>query len=55
MCLIDVSNLKEIEPWEGYFYSKILQKWCKGEEGEEKCEENWPIFESVAISCTPLT
>ena len=53
MCLIDESNLKEIEPWEGYFY--VVQKQCEEEEGEEKCEENWPIFESVAISCTPLT
>ena len=29
--------------------SKILQKRCKEEEGEEKCEENWTIFESVYL------
>ena len=48
MCLIDVPNLKEIEPQEGYFYE--IQKWCEEEEeGEEKCEENWAIFESVYL------
>ena len=41
MCLIDVPNLKEIDPWEDYFmWFKILQKRCE----EEKCEENWAIF-----------
>ena len=48
MCLIDVSNLKEIGSWEGYFYvvQKFIQKRCK-EEREEKYEENWAIFGSV--------
>ena len=27
--------------------SKIIQKQCEEEEGEEKCEENGPIFGSV--------
>ena len=27
MCLIDVPNLKEIKPWEGYFY--VVQKLFK--------------------------
>ena len=27
MCLIDVPNVKEIEPWEGYFY--VVQKFFK--------------------------
>ena len=52
MCLIDVQNLKEIQPWEGYFYvhgSKILQQRYE-EEGEDKCEENWAIFGSVYLA-----
>ena len=27
MCLIDVPNLKEIDPWEDYFY--VVQKFFK--------------------------
>ena len=52
MCLIDVPNLKEIKPQEGYLLcgSKILQKRCEEEEeGEDKCEENWAIFGSVYL------
>ena len=33
--------------------SKILQKRCKEEEGEEKWEENWEIFGSVSCSSNP--
>ena len=44
MSLIDLPNLKEIEPWEGYFY--VVQKRCK----EEKCKENWEIFGSVYLA-----
>ena len=46
MCLIDVSNLKDITPREGYFY--VVQKQCE----EEKCEENWAIFGRVYILFT---
>ena len=35
MCLIDVPNLKEIKPWEGYFY--VVQKFFKG--GAKKKEK----------------
>ena len=28
--------------------TKILLNWCE-EEGEEKCEESWAIFESVYL------
>ena len=54
MYLIDVPNLKEIDPWEGYFY--VVQKFFKSsakkieeEKGEEKCEENWAIFTSAYL------
>ena len=48
MCLSDVPNLKEINPWEGYFYKVQMfsVKRCE----EEKCEENWAIFGSVYLA-----
>ena len=50
MCLIDVPDLKEIKPREGFLCgSKILQKRCKEEGEEEQCEENWAIFGSVYL------
>ena len=54
-CVIGVPNLKEIDPWEGYFYAvqKNFLKRCEEEEeeekGEEKCEENWTVFESAYL------
>ena len=34
MSLIDVPNLKEIEPWEGYFY--MVQKFFKSSAKKKK-------------------
>ena len=36
MCLIGVSNLKESDPGEGYFWLKVVIL----SQREEKCEEN---------------
>ena len=50
MCLIDVSNLKEITTGRLFLCgSKVLQKQC---EEEEKCEENWAFFGRVYILFT---
>ena len=37
MSLIDVPNLKEIEPWEGYFY--MVQKFFKSGAKKKKKKE----------------
>ena len=52
MYLIDVPNLKEIEPQEGYFYvvQKFYQKRC--EEGEEKCEKIGQFLEVCILFTT---
>ena len=34
MCLIDVPNLKEIDPWEDYFY--VVQKFFKSSAQKKK-------------------
>ena len=47
MCLIDVPNCKEIEPWEGYFY--VVQKFFKSNSKKKKNEENWAIVGSVYL------
>ena len=38
MSLIDVPNLKEIEPWEGYFY--MVQKFFKSGAKKKKEKKN---------------
>ena len=50
MCLIDVPNLKEINPWEGYFY--VVQKFFKSsaKKNVKKLGNFWKC-----ISCSPLT
>ena len=41
MGIIGVTNLKEIERWEGYFHLKCI---CNFK--EEKCEEHWQFSET---------
>ena len=45
MCLMGVSNLKEIDQWKNVFswLKVILLNWCK----EEKYQENWTIFRDM--------
>ena len=50
MCLIDVPNLKEMEPWEGYFY--VVHKFFKS--GAKKNVKKMGNFWKC-ISCLPLT
>ena len=38
MCLIDVPNLKEIEPWKGYLY--VVQKFFKSGAKKKRKKKN---------------
>ena len=50
MCLIDVSNLKEIKPREGYFY--VVQKFFKSGAKKKKNVKKIGQFLEVYISFT---
>ena len=49
MCLIDVPNLKEIKPREGYFMWFKNSSKAVRRRRRRKCEENWAIFGSVYL------
>ena len=51
MCLIDVPNLKEITPWEGYFY--VVQKFFKNSAKKKNVKKIGQFLEEY-ISCSPV-
>ena len=53
MCLIDVPNFKEIEPWEGYFY--VVQKFFKSGAKKKKNVKKIGQFLEVYILFTTNT
>ena len=60
MCLIDVPNLKEIEPQEGYFY--VVQKFFKSGAKKKKRKEKknvkkiWQFLEVyILLTTNPIS
>ena len=51
MCFIDVPNLKEIKPWEGYFY--VVQKFFKSGAKKKNVKKIGQFWKHISYS--PLT
>ena len=50
MSLIDVPNLKEIEPWEGYFY--VVQKFFKSGVKKKNVKKMGQFLEAYILHTT---